>query len=189
MESYAAIVYYKETDMKKYTKIVYGVFWVVLILAMPLTSQARSFGPDGSGGPSGFGGWCQSLPQEQRDVVWKMMGEHRDKIEPIREQLWIKSRTLDALSGNSKAEPKDIQALVTEIASLRSQLRAEHKAFTERVKKETGLDMPGFGYGMGGGHRFGGGKGMGGGYGCGGYGGGRHGGGHGGGWGHGGGRW
>ncbi|SBW04689.1 conserved exported hypothetical protein [uncultured delta proteobacterium] len=158
--------------MKKHTKVFYAALLAALVMTMPLAAQAR---PGGHGpGPDGPGGWCQTLPQEQRDAVWKLMQEHRAKMQPIRDQLWIKSRTLDALSGNSKVEPKDIEKMVNEMAALRTQLREEHKAFADRVKKETGVDLPGAGcgMGMGGGYgRHGGGDGPRGGHGGGHYGG------------------
>lgn len=135
--------------MKKHTTVFYGALLAALVMAMPLAAQARPFGHGSGPGPGGPGGWCQTLPQEQRDAVWKMMQEHRAKMQPLRDQLWIKSRTLDALSGNSKVDPKDIEKMVNEMAVLRTQLREEHRAFADRVKKETGVDVPGAGCGMG----------------------------------------
>lgn len=122
-----------------------------LLMAAPLTAQAR---PGEGPGPEGRGGWYQSIPQEKRDAVQKLILEHREKTQPIRDQLWAKSRTLDALSGNSKVEPKEIRDLVDEMVALRAQLREQHKAFAAQVQQEAGVTVPigrcGMGYG---GHR------------------------------------
>ena len=149
--------------MKTRTKVMCGALFAVLVMTMPLAADAR---PGGHGGGYGHGymqghgygggygpGWDQSLPQEKRDAVRAMMREHWEKMQPIRDQLWIKSRTLDALEGNPKVEPKEISALVAEMAALKDQLRAEHKTFADRMQKETGLDYPFDSCGMGDGWR------------------------------------
>ena len=138
--------------MKTRTKVFYGTLFAVLVMTAPLAAQARPFDHgygQGQGGP-GYG-WHQSIPQEQREAVWKLMQQHREKMQPIRDKLWTKSRTLDALSANPNVQPKELTALVDEISGLRAQLRDQHKAFADQVKKETGVDMPGAWCGMGGG--------------------------------------
>lgn len=173
--------YEGECTMKTHTKVFYGVVFALLVMATPFAAQARPGGHGygyGPGGYGGYGGWHQSLPQEQRDAVWKMMQDHRSAVQPLRDQLWTKTRTLDALERNPKVEPKEIKALVEEIGTLRGQLREQHLAFAAKVKQETGVDVPGAWCGMKGGNfgRDRGGYGhRGGGYGGGGYG---HGGGH-----------
>ncbi|CAK7001018.1 MAG: hypothetical protein DELT_00028 [Desulfovibrio sp.] len=159
--------------MKKTTKILLSSMVAVLVMAAPLAAQA---GPGGSGrhggphygqmggdGPQMMhrGGWFQALAPEKQAAVSALFDEHRTKMEPIREQLWIKRTTLDALSANPNTEPKKIEALVTEMAGLRKQLYTERKALADRVEKETGFRMPygkggGFGYGHRGRHHKGG---------------------------------
>ncbi len=143
--------------MKKHTKILSGVLAAAFLLAAPLAADARPFG-HGYGpcdGPNG--GWYQSIPQDKQDAVAKLMQDHWNKVQPLRDQLWAKSRTLDALSGNPNVQPKDITALVDEITALRGQLRDAHTAFSAKVKAETGVDLPFADCGMGGpgfrGHR------------------------------------
>lgn len=117
----------------------------LVILAAPFAADARPFGHNGPGYHDGQGShWSQmqQLPQEKRDQLQAMRLEQRKKMQPIRDQLWAKQTLLDALSRNPKAEPKDITALVDEIAALRSQLRDARIAFADKVKKEIGLDMP-----------------------------------------------
>jgi Spy/CpxP family protein refolding chaperone len=137
----------EEMKMEKRATIFYGILLAVCAMAIPLAAHARPFGCGPGFGPGGE--WCLSLPQEQRDAVWKMEREYREKIQPIRDQLWIKSRMVDALSGNSRVEPKEIRSLVDEMAALRTQLRDAREAFADRVKQEAGVDMPLYGHGMG----------------------------------------
>lgn len=124
--------------MKTHTKAFYGALFALLVMAVPYAAQARPY--DHMGGPGG--GWHQTLPQEQRDAVSKMMRDHFAAVQPIRDQLWTKSRTLSALENNPKVEPKEIRTLVEEMATLRGQLREQHIAFADKVKKETGVDVP-----------------------------------------------
>lgn len=145
----------------------------VLVMAAPLAAEARPYGHGGqhmgymgNDGPGMHrGGWYQNLTPEKQQAVSALFEAHRAKTQPIREQLWLKNTTLDALSANPKVEPKEITALVEEIGKLRNQLFTERKALAERVEKETGIKAPyamgdGFGYGhhgrRGGGYHKGG---------------------------------
>ncbi|MDL2210444.1 periplasmic heavy metal sensor [Desulfovibrio sp. OttesenSCG-928-O18] len=135
--------------MKKTTKkALFGTLFAVLVISAPFAAEAR---PYGHGGPGYYGGGYQAIPPEKQQAFDTLRREHFDKIQPIREQIWAKQTTLDALSANAKTEPKDITNLVNEISALRNQLFAEKKAFADRVKKETGLDLP---YGMGPGGKY-----------------------------------
>lgn len=134
-------------------KALFGTLLAVLVISVPFAADARPYGHGGPDGPGGYGGWHQAIPQEKREAFDALRREHMDKVQPIREQMWVKRTTLDALSVNPKTDPKDITNLVNEISALRTQLFAERKAFADRVKKETGLDMPyGMGMGQGGGY-------------------------------------
>lgn len=166
--------------MKLSRKMLIGTTLAVLVMAAPLAAQARPFGHSyGSGyGPGdGYGmhrgGWSQAVPQEKQQAFYQAMEQHHEKMRPIREQIWAKNATLDALSNNPKVDPKDITALVNEIATLRNQAYAESKAFAAKMRSDYGMDMPSGGMrGYGGGYHGGYGPG---GYGKRGYGGGHHG--------------
>lgn len=122
----------------------------VLVMSAPLAAEARPFGHGGqhmgyanNDGPGMHrGGWFQGLTPEKQQAVSALFEAHRAKTQPIREQLWIKNTTLDALSANPKVEPKEITAMVEEIAKLRSQLNTERKNLAERIEKETGMKAP-----------------------------------------------
>jgi P pilus assembly/Cpx signaling pathway, periplasmic inhibitor/zinc-resistance associated protein len=127
--------------MKRQTKIFYGALVATLLMATPFAAQARPFGPcydvdrPGNGSP-------QSIAPEKREAFWKLMQGHREQTQPLRDRLWTASRTLDALEGNPKVEPKEIRDLVNEMAALRTQLHEQRKAFADKVHKETGIAMP-----------------------------------------------
>ena len=144
--------------MKTRTKVLCGTLFAVLVLASPLAAQARPWGhgPGGPGyhsGPGGPGyhsgpGWQQNLTPEKQQALVVLKQQHRDKMQPIMEQIWVKETTLDALSGNPNVNPKELTTLISEISALRTQAYAERKAHSERVKQEIGVDMP-YGPGMG----------------------------------------
>lgn len=131
--------------MKTQSKVFCGALLALLVITVPFAAQGRPF--DHMGGPGG--GWYQNLPPEQRDAVGNLMREHMTAMQPVRDQLWTKSRTLRALENNPKVDPKEIRALVEEIAALRGQMREQHVAFADKVKKETGVNVP-FNCGMNG---------------------------------------
>ena len=127
--------------MKRQIKIFYGAFFAALLMVTPFAAQARSFGPCSAAGSS-----VNCSPQftspEKREAVWKLMREHREQMQPLREKLWAASRMLDALEGNPKVELKEIRDLVNEMATFRTQLHEQRKAFVDKVHKETGVIMP-----------------------------------------------
>ena len=113
-----------------------------------------------------------ALSPEKQAVFTRLREEFRAKVHPIKEQLWAKRTTLDALSANPKTEPQQVTALVAEMSALREQIYKERLAFEDKVEKEVGPMMMHGGMGRG--------KFHGGGYGEGrGHGGGKHGGGEG----------
>jgi hypothetical protein len=95
--------------MKTRTKIFFGTLAAVLVMSAPLAVEARPFGHGGQQmgyveGGSGmhWGGWFQSLTPEKQQTISALFKAHRAKTQPIREQLWVKNTTLDALSPNPK---------------------------------------------------------------------------------------
>lgn len=141
---------------------------VVSAKAAADTTPASPSVMDESRGPRGNSPFMDLTP-EKRSAFIALVKEHKEKIFPIREQLWAKETTLYALQNNPKTDPQQITTLVSEMSALRAKLHTERLAFDARVKKEIGIDLPAFHGGRGDG------------YGC--YDGGR-GPRHGGGWGH-----
>jgi hypothetical protein len=153
--------------MRIHRKALYLAIVTALVMAAPLAAHARPGAEKGHGGPHrGPGmeqsssrtcpgammqqGWMHAIPQEKREAVFAVLKEHRAKTQELREQLWVKRTTLEALSGNPKVEPSELVKLVTEMSALRIQLKKERVALAERIEKEFGIQMPsGKGFGMG----------------------------------------
>ena len=135
------------------TKSLILVAALVSMISLASTAMAANGPGRGPGAMAGMGGSeFSALTPEKATAFRALQREFRDKTQPIREQIWVKNTSLQALSANGKSEPQQLLALVTEISALRSQLYTEHTAFAERVKKDIGIDMPmhgGMGMGMG----------------------------------------
>lgn len=136
--------------MQNRTKIFFGTMVAVLVMAAPLAAEAHPRGHGGQhagycddNGPGRHrGAWFQGLTPEKQQAVTALFEAHQAKMQPLREQLWKKNATLEALSGNPKVEPKEITAMVEEIAKLRNQIFTERNEFADRVEKETGIKAP-----------------------------------------------
>lgn len=154
------------------------------LLAVPTFADnalARGHGYNNGGGyHQGYQqGMQQNMTAEQQATMQELYDSHMQKMTPLREQLWAKNTELDALSGNANVKPEEIKKLVSEIATLRSQMNKEMTAFRDQAQKETGMapgfggpgmrgdgmghgmgnmqnGCPGYGSGNGGGHRGGG---------------------------------
>lgn len=137
--------------MKGYMKIFYGAALALAIMAAPLAAEARPFGPCGPGnyGNPGFARQqMQQLPPEKLDQLRALQLEHRKAVQPLRDQLWTKRALLEALSGNPKADPKELRELVAEMAELRAKLREVRLEFSLKMQNETGYDGPCPAFGM-----------------------------------------
>ncbi len=125
--------------------------------ALPLVASANPFWRCGQGmGPYGNSGYTALAPEKQT-ALYSIMREHREKTQPIRDQLWAKETTLRALSANPNTTPDQINGLVTEMTTLRRQLQDEDQAYSDRLSKEVGVNAPfagdcGWGYGRHGGY-------------------------------------
>lgn len=131
--------------MKISKKVLYGTLLATLVMTAPFAAKAYAWGHGSYGGyHNGYGGYGmnQAIPLEKQQSFASLMRQHQDKMRPLQEQIWTKQTALSALSGNAKVEPKEITALVNELSSLHNQANAENKAFADRVKKETGFDLP-----------------------------------------------
>lgn len=78
------------------------------------------------------------------ETLWQ---EHRQKIEPLHDQMWAKNMEYDFLVANPNTKPAEVKAVIDEMMRLKGQLRAEHDKFAEAAKAK-GLDRHGFGPGF-----------------------------------------
>lgn len=129
--------------------IILGSLMAGLLLAGPVFSakaaadstQASPSVIDESRGPRGNSPFMDMTP-EKRSAFIALVREHKEKIFPIREQLWAKETTLYALQNNPKTDPQQITTLVSEMSALRAKLHTERLDFGAKVKKEIGIDVP-----------------------------------------------
>lgn len=140
---------------------------LVLVLSMATLSEARGYGK--GNGMHHFGPEVNLTPENQAkyDAIFK---EFYDRMTPVGEKMMAKRLELNALQGNTNADPKQIGKLAEEIAALHTQMIKEREALDERFRKELGIDAPMRGMGRGGmghgrGMGYGGGMGHGGGMG------------------------
>ncbi len=75
----------------------------------------------------------KNLTEEERAAIREMHQAHRDKMEPLRDQLWIKNKEYQFLANNPNTELKDIQPVIREMAKLKGELRAAKEGFKEEM--------------------------------------------------------
>lgn len=136
----------------------------------PANSQQDDRGP--GYGPHHRGGYnMPEMTQEQVSAYEKIMTDHHNKTQNLRNDLWAKQTELDYLSRNQNADPKTISKLVGEVKDLRVKLQNEYNATAGKISKDLGINTGhahGIMRGYGGGYGMGP-YGMGGGMGCSGY--------------------
>ncbi|MBQ4132575.1 MAG: hypothetical protein IJD04_02430, partial [Desulfovibrionaceae bacterium] len=76
----------------------------------------------------------------KKEAAAKLFEGFQIEIDPIYTQLHSKTLQLQALSGNSSADPGVIARLSDEIAGLHSDMRAKWREFRTRAKNELGPD-------------------------------------------------
>ena len=90
---------------------------------------------------------------EQREKARAIMQEAETKMQPMRDQMFIKREELRAMQNAATPDTKAVAQKASEINTLRDQMRKERVALGEKLDKELGLE-PGThsfgGYGHGG---------------------------------------
>jgi hypothetical protein len=113
-----------------------------LALAMGLVMAVAAFA---FAGPAGRyfdrSGPLQGLSLEKQQAVNEIVDRYNDKLEPVRRELYAKTLELEALSGNTRAEPAAIRQLAAEVAELRGQVVDNRRDMAEAIEKETGLSF------------------------------------------------
>lgn len=99
----------------------------------------------------GYGAGYSNLTPEKQAAVEKLVQQHVDQVEPLRQKLDAKTLELQALSNNANAKPEAITKLAEEIADLRAQMRKAGQDFRGVMENETGIQsgMRGMGNKMG----------------------------------------
>jgi zinc resistance-associated protein len=137
--------------MKK--NITTSVLAAALVLALASWSVAGpGYGRGGCGGAGGPG-WGQNpyaqLSPEKQQAVQKIFEKYDAQIDDVRDAMWTKHATLQAMINGGKADEKKIGSLVTEMRTLRDTMRTLRTAMSDELVKETGIMPRGFGRGAG----------------------------------------
>ena len=85
----------------------------------------------------------ENLAPEKQATYDAVMKEYHAKMAPLMEKMMAKRLELNALTGNSSADPKHISALASEIAALQTQIRQERVNLDERLRTEVGIEARG----------------------------------------------
>lgn len=116
---------------------------LVLVFSVVGLSEARGYGMHHLG--SGV-----NLSPENQVKYDAIVKEFYDRMTPIGEKMMAKRTELNALQGNTNADPKRITQLSEEIAALHTQMVKERNALDEKLSKDLGIEMPARGMGRGG---------------------------------------
>lgn len=97
------------------------------------------------------GAGYSDLTPEKQATVEKLIQQHVDKLEPLRQKMDAKLMELEALSNNANAKPEAITKLAEEVADLRAQMRKAGQDLRNTMENETGIqgNMRGNGSGRG----------------------------------------
>lgn len=118
------------------------VMAAALILA--LSSWAIA-GPGSGRGGCGAPGWGQNpyaqLSPEKQAAADAIFAKYDGQIDEVRDALWAKHATMQALINGGKADEKKYATLVSEIRVLRDKMRELRASLDNELVKETGI-MP-----------------------------------------------
>jgi len=125
----------------------------VLVMAMSAVSFA---GPGYGRGCDGSGpgvGYSQLTPEKQA-AVDKIVDSYSKQFTELRDQMWTKRATLEAMVNGGNADEKKIGSLVSDISGLRTKMRDLRDKMSDELEAETGIagfargaSCPGFGPG------------------------------------------
>jgi len=99
---------------------------------------------------------AEPMTPEQMEAYYAMTHDHRQKMAPLRDQMWAKQMEYEALLANPNTKPAEVKAVIDDMVKLRAQLRAERNDFYNQAKakgfKPGHMGHRGFGRGFGFGH-------------------------------------
>lgn len=157
-----------------------GIVVLVGAIAIPALAHGPGWGRGHHMGPWGEGpgsGYCgaygpgySNLTEEQRAQLDMLNKKFNDETAQLRDQIWAKSRELNALLDSPTPDAEKARNLQKEISDLQAKMdekRLNHELQTRRNAPDGSYDrgygpgMRGYGRGMGYGHMGGYGPGMG----------------------------
>jgi zinc resistance-associated protein len=125
----------------------------VLVMSMAAFAVAGPYGKGyGRGGCPGYGaGAAAQLTPEKQAAVDKIIESYTPKFSELRNEMWTKHATLQALVNGGNADEKKIGKLTSELTQLRDQMWDMREKMSAELEKETGIEGFGArGYGRGG---------------------------------------
>ncbi len=91
------------------------------------------------------------MSQEDRAAIDSMWQAHRQKMDPLKDQMWAKKMEYEALLANPNTKPNETKAVIDDMLKVRKDMRALRDDFAAQMKSK-GYDFgPGFH-----GHKYGG---------------------------------
>lgn len=108
----------------------------VLILSMAAWAVAGpGYGRGGCGGNSMY----EQLTPEKQAAVDKIVEKYSGQLSELRNQMWTKHATLQAMVNGGEADEKKIGKLTAELTDLRDKMYDTRKSMSDELVKETGI--------------------------------------------------
>jgi len=131
---------------------------IIALLAMASLSFAgqghgRGYGHgymSGKGCGYGVMSYYSDLTPEKQAAVDKIVEKHSAKQLELRDKMWAKHATLEAMINAGNADEAKISKLISEMSALRDQMWENRNALRTELEKETGIVMHNRSLGRGG---------------------------------------
>lgn len=136
--------------MKRNLIITIAVVAALLTASLVFAGRYGNCPRQGLGRGMGQGPALEQLTPEKQQAFQALQEAFQDKMDPLRNQMWVKRTELQALSVNPNAKPEALSGLVQEMGELRNTMHQERRAFREQVRTEIGIDLGQGRRGMGG---------------------------------------
>lgn len=110
----------------------------VLVVAMAAMAYAGPGYGKGQRGNSMNDIYSQLTPEKQA-AVDSIFDKYQSKFSDLRDAMWAKQSTLQAMVNGGQADEKKITSLTKDISSLRKEMRDTRDEMRAELEKETGL--------------------------------------------------
>lgn len=115
---------------------------IVALLAL----TAMSFAGPGYGQGQGRGGcgfaFYDNLTPEKQQAVDSIVEKYRGEQQTLRDQMWAKHATLEAMTNGGNADEAKITKLISQMRDIRTKMQANRDAMRAELEKETGMVLP-----------------------------------------------
>lgn len=90
-------------------------------------------------GHHGYGFGYRAMSPEQRAAVDKIVNEYSPRLEPLRDQIFVKRQELRALRNASSPDVKLVRQTAEELVKLHNQMADLHDEMMEKISREVGF--------------------------------------------------